>query len=75
MLISGCQDHQESADGAVNGRFTQELLRVWNDGQFDGDYKSFHTRIRRGMPPNQTPNLWTVGRPNPVFLGQKPFSV
>jgi Caspase domain len=75
MLISGCQDNQESADGTVNGRFTQALLSVWNDGQFDGNYKSFHTRIRRGMPPNQTPNLWTVGRPNPAFLGQKPFSV
>ena len=75
LLLSGCQDNQESLDGPANGRFTQELLTVWDDGQFNGDYKRFHRRILNGMPPNQSPNFWATGRPNSAFLGQKPFSI
>lgn len=75
LLLSGCQDNQVSLDGTTNGRFTQELLMVWEDGRFDGDYKRFHRRIVNGMPPGQSPNLWTTGRPDSAFLGQKPFSI
>lgn len=75
LLLSGCQDNQESADGVFNGRFTEELLQVWNSGAFQGGYDLFHDRIRAGMPDNQSPNKWFVGRPDPAFLGQKPFSI
>ena len=37
LLISGCQDHQSSADGEENGLFTGTLRKVWNGGQFAGD--------------------------------------
>lgn len=75
LLLSGCQDNQTSADGLFNGRFTEELLNVWRAGDFDGGYEAFHTRIVAGMPADQTPNIWFVGRPNPAFLGQKPFTI
>jgi metacaspase-1 len=74
ILISGCQDNQSSYDGAHNGAFTGRLLTVWNRGNFDGNYASFHAHIKSGMPAIQTPNLFTMG-PVLSFLKQKPFTV
>ena len=75
LLISGCQDNQYSSDGTFNGLFTGTLLRVWNDGNFDRDYKSFHKAIVKLMPPNQTPNYFKIGKNNPKFEEQVPFTV
>lgn len=74
ILISGCQDNQFSMDGNHNGAFTEQLLTVWNNGGFKGCYASFHARIRAGMPPTQSPNLFTLG-PAAAFLKQAPFAV
>lgn len=73
LLISGCQDNQFSSDGAFNGLFTANLLRVWNSGKFRGNYRTFHRRIVQRMPPLQSPNYSIVGRPNPEFERQIPF--
>lgn len=74
ILISGCQDNQTSMDGDHNGAFTEQLLKVWNNGAFDGNYASFHARIRARMPPTQSPNLFTLGATG-RFLTQTPFTV
>ncbi|MDP2074719.1 caspase family protein [Hydrogenophaga sp.] len=74
ILISGCQDNQFSMDGDHNGAFTEQLLRVWNNGAFKGSYASLHAHIRAGLPPSQSPNLFTLG-PAAPFLKQAPFSV
>lgn len=74
ILISGCQDNQTSLDGARNGAFTERLLAVWNRGAFHGTYAQFHARIKAGMPPTQSPNLFTLG-PATSFLAQQPFQV
>jgi metacaspase-1 len=75
LLISGCQDNQLSADGNFNGLFTGNLLRVWNNGQFKGDYRRFYKAIKRNMPPDQTPNYFRVGAIDPKFEKQPPFTV
>ncbi|MDM0085724.1 caspase family protein [Variovorax sp. J31P179] len=74
VLISGCQDNQVSLDGDHNGAFTEQLLKVWNRGNFLGTYGSFHARIRAGMPDSQSPNLFVLG-PAVSFLKQAPFTV
>lgn len=74
ILISGCQDNQTSMDGDHNGAFTEQLLKVWNNGAFNGNYASFHARIRARLPPTQSPNLFTLGATG-RFLTQKPFTV
>ncbi|QWU17698.1 Caspase domain-containing protein [Paenibacillus sophorae] len=74
-LISGCQDNQYSQDGEVNGLFTEKLLKVWNDGQFSGNYLSFYKSITLQMPPDQTPNYYNIGVTNDVFDNQSPFSI
>ncbi len=74
ILISGCQDNQTSMDGANNGAFTEQLLRVWNDGRYRGNHADFHARIRALLPPTQSPNLFTLGRAG-RFLAQRPFTL
>lgn len=77
VLISGCQDNQTSMDGEFNGAFTEQLLRVWNQGAFEGSYGSFHARIRARLPASQSPNLFTLG-PAPALaalVAQSPFTV
>ncbi len=74
ILISGCQDNQTSMDGEHNGAFTEQLLKVWNQGTFQGNYANFHARIKARMPATQSPNLFTLGAAGP-FLAQEPFRV
>lgn len=74
ILISGCQDNQTSMDGDKNGAFTEQLLKVWNKGAYRGNYIKFHAAIRRGLPPTQSPNLFTLG-PAAAFAREQPFSV
>ena len=74
VLISGCQDNQTSMDGDQNGAFTEQLLRVWNQGAFTGSYGGFHARIKAGLPPTQSPNLFALGKAG-TFLAQTPFTL
>lgn len=74
ILISGCRDSQTSMDGEHNGAFTEKLLTVWSGGAFQGNYDSFHARIRAALPRSQSPNLFVLGNAK-SFLAQKPFTV
>jgi len=74
ILISGCQDNQTSMDGEHNGAFTEQVLKVWNQGGFQGNYGNFHARVKARLPATQSPNLFTLGAAG-EFLAQKPFSV
>ena len=73
VLISGCQDNQFSMDGAHNGAFTERLLTVWDGGRFHGSLERFHAHIVAGMPPTQSPNLFTLG-PAQAMLEQAPLA-
>lgn len=75
LLISGCQDNQYSLDGIFNSLFTAALLRTWNHGNFKRNYKSFHKAITKLMPPNQAPNYFLIGKYNPIFEAQIPFTI
>jgi metacaspase-1 len=75
ILISGCQDNQTSADGAVNGLFTEKLLNVWNNGAFQGTLPQFHQAIVALMPSTQTPNYFTLGPDDSVFTNSRPLTI
>jgi hypothetical protein len=75
ILISGCQDDQESMDGPKNGAFTAALLKVWNKGAFAGSHAQFHQQIAdRLQGTQQTPNFFTVGAHIPAFDAARPFT-
>ena len=73
ILISGCQDNQTSLDGDTNGLFTQNLLEVWKGG-FSGNYREFWSQISSKMPPEQTPNFFTLGDVS-AFNAERPFTI
>lgn len=75
LLISGCQDSQTSADGRENGLFTQTLLKVWDKGKFRGSYRGFAKKIVAQMPPWQTPNFFSTGKPSRAYERQHPFTI
>jgi len=74
ILISGCQDNQTSLDGDHNGAFTEQLLLVWDNAGYRGNYAKFHAEIKARMSATQTPNFFTLG-PAASFVTQQPFSV
>ena len=75
ILISGCQENQESEDGEQNGLFTGTLLRVWHEGKFKGSLKQFHQKIKERLPAYQSPNYFLVGASNQAFENQQPFTI
>ena len=75
LLISGCQDNQLSLDGDRNGLFTQQVLEVWDDGNWVGSHPSFHKAVGAKMPPTQSPNYNPVGAQNGAFEQQTPLTI
>jgi hypothetical protein len=75
LLISGCQDNQQSSDGVRNGLFTSKFLQTWNGGNFNGNYKALHAQIKTQMPSIQSPNYYFVGVKNDSFENEKPFTI
>lgn len=76
LSLSGCLDHQVAMDGDQNGAFTEALLKVWNKGQFSGDYQGFRRQIDRSMgDPDQTPKLTATGAVDAGFAAQLPFTL
>lgn len=76
-LIAGCEDDEFSFDGDDNGLFTKTLLRIWDAGNYAGDYTSFHQEIRDvvNMVASQTPKLHFRGTDIAGFIQQKPFTI
>ena len=75
LLISGCADNQLSGDGPRNGVFTGNLLRVWQDGAFEGSYRELYAQLSNLMPASQSPNYFRVGTVDEAFDRQAPFSI
>ena len=75
LLISGCADNQLSGDGPRNGVFTGNLLKVWQDGSFEGSYRELYRELSNLMPASQSPNYYRVGTVDETFDRQAPFSI
>lgn len=67
ILISGCADNQFSYDGDVNGKFTEKVLEVYDNGKYPGGYRAFRKAIVKRMPIEQTPQFMTMGKKDKFF--------
>jgi hypothetical protein len=74
IALSACQDDQLAADGGTDGLYTTNLLKVWDQGRFKGDYPGLVNAIRSMMPANQTPGYEVLGT-GATFLGDQPFAI
>ena len=63
VLLSGCQDHQFSRDGRVNGAFTGALLKAWKEPSARKSLQSLLTATAAGIPNDydQVPNFTVIG--------------
>ena len=75
LLISACQDNQTASAGYMNSLFTSKLITVWDNGNFNGDYRAFHSKILKLHPASQSPNYVVIGSRNQDFESEKPFSI
>jgi metacaspase-1 len=57
----GCQDNQAAFEGKDNGVMTGQIIRLWNQGSFEGGYLRFFAHLVMRMPSVQTPQLRTYG--------------
>lgn len=59
LLISGCKSFQRSYESRPEkqGQFTAYVRKVWDGGNFSGNYEEFHEALEQAMPKNQTPHL------------------
>ncbi|KIM07113.1 MAG: hypothetical protein KU29_07515 [Sulfurovum sp. FS06-10] len=81
--ISACQDPQVSyaIPFANNSIFTEQLLKLWDNGKYVGNYATFFETLKNTvesldfLPTIQTPNLYLLGKENPDFDMQKPFQI
>jgi len=56
-----CQENQAALEGKANGVMTGQILRLWNQGSFQGGYQRFFMHLVARMPSSQTPQLRTYG--------------
>lgn len=76
LTLAACSDFELARDGEDHGLFTQSLLDIWNNGEFDGDYDVLINQIRPmviASNPAQHPTLRVDG--TPAFRDQKPFTI
>jgi hypothetical protein len=74
--LSACEDWEVAMDGDVNGLFTANLLTAWSEGQFEGNYRKFHSKIKKLMDGEfQTPVHDCLEPDDPVYANQKPFTI
>lgn len=75
IQISACQDFQLAKPGFSNSLFTNRLLKVWNNGDYSGNYCDFYETIKLRCPKSQKPSLVTIGTNIQDFLSCKPFTI
>jgi hypothetical protein len=74
VTMTGFATGQLAAEGPRNGAFTQEFLRVWDGGRFQGNYRQFAKEIAALMPPTQTPQLAQRGS-GKSYVDQRPLTL
>ena len=61
IALAACADNETTPDGLPNGAFTTELLKIWDDGKFDGTHQALLDRIREKFEPVRHPNFSVEG--------------
>lgn len=75
FLLAACREPEVAKAGKTYSQFTQNLLQVWNNGEFDGNYKSFISKVKNKMPAFQSPQFIQLGQMNEMFYKSTPFRV
>lgn len=72
LMLTASAEQQPAREGL----FTRCLLKVWNDGVFDGSYCDLYRQVRErvmGERYGQEPQILMLGVPDPAFPLQRAF--
>lgn len=75
LLLASSGPDDNSISTPTHGIFTQQLLRVWNNGGFTGSHVDFFLAITQGVAAHQNPFFQPFGAPNTAFTTQTPFTI
>lgn len=78
ITLTACKSDQVALENKTlqHSEFSYALLKIWNKGQFKGNYRTFYQAILnevRTRNPNQVPQIIQYGTADPQFLDLKPF--
>lgn len=73
--LSACGDQQQARDGEYFSRFTQLLLKTWDNGKFEGSYEELIRSINREAGYLQTSGIALMGSTAADLLTSKPFKL
>ena len=74
LVLAACEDHEDAVEEGNHGVFTRALMNVWDGGNFNGNYKEFHSAITSSLAGKpQHPALTTLGQSD--FSRERPFSI
>lgn len=75
LHISACEDEQEARDGHTLSRFTNLLVKYWNNGNFAGTYEDLVKKINTEAGYTQRAGIATLGHNDPRLLAARPFKI
>lgn len=75
LQLSACQSNQKAFEVLGNGRFTAAILETLSEPGHQNGYSAFIDRCAAKLGAYQTPKFWSLGPSDPVFEGQRVFSI
>lgn len=75
LHISACDDGQQARDGEYFSRFTELLLKAWDNGRFNGTYEDLVRQINREAGYLQTSGIAVMGLNAADLLNTTPFKL
>lgn len=74
-LFSACREREHAENGREYTKFTANLLNVWDNGKFKGDYHLFARQLAKDRTFSNTPQHLTIGPKNNGFDADTPFTI
>lgn len=75
QLLAACRDHELAGAGFGLSKYTKELLKVWDNGKFEGDFSALNAAILKTQPFQRNPIHRTMGKTSEWLKSGKPFVI
>ena len=75
LLIASSREIEQSLVSQNHGVFTENLIKIFDGGNFDGNYKDFIDKIKLYSPKSSNPVLIVLGENDIDIESQDVFSI
>ena len=74
-LMAACRDHELAAAGKFLSKYTEAMLKIWDNGNFQGTYSNLNDAILKTQPLKRNPICRTIGSSNEWLIRGRPFEI